>query len=865
MAFRLSNSRSSVAESPQLHYRDLSRRRGAVPGLWVHQGDLLRAYFDDHTETSDIALELPTGTGKTLPGLVLLDWVRLRRRARVVYACPTVQLAKQVAEVAHDEGVPAVLLTGSHKDWKTSDVTSYVSAEAVAIVTYSTIFNSSPKLEVADVLLFDDAHAGEQYISEQYSVTVRRNEDADKYLKLLDVLRPALDTLIIDRFSSDSLEHSVHEEVYMVFSLRQTDMIKRIDEILASLTSTERFKYLMIRSSLMSCHVFLTYKQVVIRPMIPPTADNRLFVDARQRIYLSATLGSGGELERAFGRASIERLVFPKDSPSPRSGRRFFVFPELTDGNSHELTKSIVADVGKALCLAPTTEQARTTADSLAQDDWDVFTSDDVANGIEPFRSATNAVCGLANRYDGIDLPGCDCRCVVLVGTPDQTNLQERFLSSRIRANVAIAERIRTRVVQGAGRCTRGPEDWAVVVVCGSELTRYFNKPETLDALDPELQAEVRFGLQNSGGGFGVQNSSGVSHSEVMDNLRTFRDQGNEWLSEAEPELRKLRNSAKKVQPSGTDILAAVVDKEVEACSLAAASDWLEASKTAQEIARVLGQGGEHTRGYRALWLYLAGLWLDQSAADTQDKTLHLTARSLIRDAKRAAKPGTWLRDIAPLPGLAKDTLNPTDTSAVSRIQSQLSRKVSKNKRNTVIEKMLEGLRSYEHTMYEPALNDLGRLLGADASKPGKNGRCDSVWCFDNHLWLVIEAKSEHSSNGSISQNDIRQVNNQLKLLAKDRQQSEVPETSAAILISPRNLVHPDGITIADDDVYLVNPKAILNLAQDVKEAWQNLLASSRGLTGDDLRERVEDVSRSYGILPSSVCDRLTQHQISKL
>lgn len=136
---------------------------------------------------------------------------------------------------------------------------------------------------------------------------------------------------------------------------------------------------------------------------------------------------------------------------------------------------------------------------------------------------------------------------------------------------------------------------------------------------------------------------------------------------------------------------------------------------------------------------------------------------------------------------------------------------------------------------------------------------------FDNHLWLALEAKSEHSSNCSISQNDIRQINNQLQLLTADRQQPEVPETSAAILIAPRNLVHPDGMTIADDDVYLVNPKAILNLAQDVKEAWQCLLASSRGLTGDDLRECVENAFTSYGILPSSVRDRLTQHQISKL
>ena len=51
-------------------------------------------------DTPDLALELPTGTGKTLPGLLIADWVRRVRSARVAYACPTVQLARQVSETA---------------------------------------------------------------------------------------------------------------------------------------------------------------------------------------------------------------------------------------------------------------------------------------------------------------------------------------------------------------------------------------------------------------------------------------------------------------------------------------------------------------------------------------------------------------------------------------------------------------------------------------------------------------------------------------------------------------------------------------------------------------------------------------------
>ena len=73
------------------------------------------------------------------------------------------------------------------------------------------------------------------------------------------------------------------------------------------------------------------------------------------------------------------------------------------------------------------------------------------------FSGQRRAILALAGRYDGIDLPDSACRLVVLDGLPDAAHLQETFLAARVRASSALEERIRTRVVQGAGRCTRGP------------------------------------------------------------------------------------------------------------------------------------------------------------------------------------------------------------------------------------------------------------------------------------------------------------------------------------------------------------------------------------------------------------------------
>jgi len=141
----------------------LPRTGDAVSSLWIHQGDVLRAYAEKHQDTADIALELPTGTGKTLPGLLIAEWVRRKAAGPVLYAAPTRQLARQVLATANNEGVPARLLVGSHLSWPVADQSDVEGGEAVAITTYSSIFNSSPKLPVPRLVVLDDALVGENH------------------------------------------------------------------------------------------------------------------------------------------------------------------------------------------------------------------------------------------------------------------------------------------------------------------------------------------------------------------------------------------------------------------------------------------------------------------------------------------------------------------------------------------------------------------------------------------------------------------------------------------------------------------------------------------------------------------------------
>jgi hypothetical protein len=842
--------------TPEALYRDLPRTPNAVPGLLAHQSDLLRTYAGEHLKTKDLALELPTGTGKTIPALVICEWWRRCRKSRVVYACPTDQLARQVAATAEQEGVPAVVLTGSSRDWPLADLTRYDAAEAIIITTYSTVFNSKPKLDPhPDLLVFDDAHNGEQYVAEQYCVKVNRTgddySDVVAFDRLLDVLSPGLSGLALQRLRNTDAGIGARENVQLVIPAQHDKMPEQLAEILSELPRPWCFRYKMISKVLASCLVYLTHACIQIRPVIPSTSDNRVFTDAKQRLYVSATLGDAGDLERSFGRPAIKRITLPE----PRSGRRFILFPDLMTGvDADALTHEVTRRAGKALVLAPDSATALAAARQIAQPGWPVLTKDHVKHGMGPFAEAEHAVCALASRYDGLDLPHDACRMVVIESVPDRDHLQERFLTGQVRAGAALNERVRTRVVQGLGRCTRAANDWALVVVRGADLTRYLLRQENQSALSPELQSEILFG---------VENSRGTTETDVLDNVQIFLDQHKtpDWREQAERNLTMLRATLDRFPPAGSEFLASGVAAEIEACALAAHGRWAKASSYAQQVAQNLSKGQEATRGYRAFWMLLAGIWAYRAAAEG-DTALTATAHQLVRQADLTS-PGTWVRSLPPLPDMPPSALPPQDDLAVAEVV-RLLLKLPPGKVETRMTAMKSGLGEVSHTTYEPALTELGLFLGAEATKPQGSGRSDSNWCWGNQMWFALEAKSEHTRpEGLVPHNDIRQVNDQLRILSTDRQHEGIPADSITVIISPRVAVDPTGASGAEEHSHLVRPDTIMMLARAVGSAWTELTAKKTGQNSAELTKLVIRVFAQYGLLPTQVRDRLTEYPIT--
>ena len=88
-------------------------------------------------------------------------------------------------------------------------------------------------------------------------------------------------------------------------------------------------------------------------------------------------------------------------------------------------------------------------------------------------------------------------------------------------ASKLYAERIRTRIIQAVGRCSRNPSDYSIVCVIGDTIQNDLTKQEKIKQFAPELRAEIQFGLENS--------MDYLNVNDVLDQAKDFLNRTAEW------------------------------------------------------------------------------------------------------------------------------------------------------------------------------------------------------------------------------------------------------------------------------------------------------------------------------------------------
>lgn len=841
--------------SPEDLFGSLPKSPTRAPVLWAHQADQLRTYFEVHKDHPDVSLELPTGSGKTLVGLLISEWRRRALSHRALFACPTQQLAEQVHASAQAQGLNTVLLIGSNTAWDAGDLNAYTRCQATAITTYSHIFNEYSKLSDAQSIVFDDAHAAEGYVAESWAVKIPKSIDA--YRQIFDAISDDLDPLLIERLTNDNASEASEPEVRMlplsVVAKNKTVLATVLKEAIDQ-DNELRWAVRRVAPHLSSCLFFVDHSQWYIRPMIPPTFGHAPFVEPAQRIYLSATIGGGGELERAFGRSKIEKIGVPEAWEKAGSGRRFFVFPSLAEAAQHpsdapeereSLTEQILDLADKRLILSQVTKTTEKIAADLNIPQEEIFRVSD--RQFKRFAESETGTLLAANRYDGMDLADDICRMMLMHGVPGTTHLQDRFFETKLRARSVLQERIRTRVVQGLGRCTRGPKDYSVVVIEDESLVRFLSRGENIESMPRELQAEIQFGLHTS---------ESVSQEVLLALTNSSLRQDSTWTKQAEPQIIEWRDELEVRPYAESSILASSARKEVRAWREAWAEQWESAGQLAMEVHAELN--GTELTPYRSLWAYLAHSWLALAALDGAETGAK--AQEYLDFAHNSSFGTTWLKEIQ-RNKTAVPSLDEWDETAVSAVHAFATSGTRSTRLQTQLTQMVTDLGQTNASQYERGLTALGGFLGMRAFKPVGDARADSAWLLPN-LWIALEAKSEQLLGGTIGPNYVRQTNSQLDMIANDEELENYPAGSISVIISPKKAVKPDAVPAANRNVYLVSPETILEIAKQTKQVWSAIRTFATDHADSGQRNEVAKALWDNRLLPGQVKERLTLEPI---
>ena len=741
-------------DTPLQMFQDIRPRKIAAP--YAHQAQILRDYAADGIQAPDVAIQGATGSGKTLVGLLVAEWRRRQLRERTVYLCPTRQLVHQITAFATDQmGLPAFAFVGSKQEYPAHAKGAWRTGECIAIATYSALFNLNPFFSQPNFILADDAHAADQYIGEFWTVRVRRDQEPNKELftELAVILRDLLPSDEAVRLMGTPQAISEHVWVQLVPAPLLWDHQDAISAVLdrAKENSDLAFRWSVIKGHLQSCQVYVCPYEITIRPIIAPTTSHPPFTSANQRLYMSATLGRGGELERLCGRRNIMRISSPDGWDGHGVGRRLFLFPSssLEETESREVLIKMVKKAGRALYMVPSDKRADEVRELFRGKlpDVKIFGARQIERSKLQFIDSKNAIALISNRYDGIDFPNEECQLLIVEGRPAGTNLQERFLADKLGARALYSERIRTRIIQAFGRCTRSADDYALVLAFGHQLLDELLMRDNVALMDVEFQAELRYGQE--------QSQDTMSH-EFLEMADEFFGQGAAWRH-AEEDIANLREELEEVTPQELEALTLSAPNEIRYVESMWKGDYSYALDAAQCVLGALA-GGDELKGYRAMWHYLSGC---AAALDAKERGAgEDKANDHFRLAKNLANV-RWLGRIQENARIEDDEeTSAEDLAVVENLEGilcelGLTHAVPFSKMVTGIQ---AGIRQNKAKNFEAAHVELGKFLGYTAENSNEKGAPDPWWKSGERFCIVFEDHSDGRPGNELPLEKARQA-----------------------------------------------------------------------------------------------------------
>jgi replicative superfamily II helicase len=716
---------------PCLIYEKLDRHASKGPLRKPVQETVLNQWFDSYRNNKDVILKLPTGEGKTIVGLLMLQSKLNDGQTPCLYLCPNNYLVDQVKSQATEFGVPFCEIEGDELP------ESFINGEKILITNSHMLFNGrstkfgigNKSIHVSSILL-DDAHSCIEVIKSSCRFNIKKNESG-AFEELFSLFSDSLKSQGAGTFADIT-----NEDYNAQLAIPYWDWLGKQDEVIQILSKYNQLKdngvwftWELLKDNLMNCLCVFSGKEIEISPYLLPIEKFGSFFSAKHRIFMSATMADDSFFIRDLG---LEKSVVeaPLTFDKKWSGEKMMLIPSLIDESLDR--EEIVNWFGSVqnsqfgiAVLTPSFGHSQIWKSCGST----IITKANLNQKISEFKNSKfERPIVMASRYDGTDLPDSMCRILILDSLPINETLTEKYIDECVPNSTYSKVKLAQTIEQGLGRAVRSEKDFCVILFLGKDLIKQVRYKDSREYFSTQTKKQIEIGLDLAK--FAKEDrGSGQDAKELLRSIINqclTRDEG--WKNYYSEQMNLISgNNSSNIK------VDEIMKFEKKAEDLFHMGKTIEAANTIQSM---LDQFGSQFSVEEKGW-YLQSIARYKYASDqVSGMSLQVEAHKLNR---ALFLPPTGYE-------VSKIALNAQDR--VLNIKRRISEFDKFEDLLVYVDDILGRLSfGVEADKFERALDELGILLGYKTERPDKCWKSgpDNLWALREGEYLFIECKNEVS------------------------------------------------------------------------------------------------------------------------
>jgi len=483
---------------------------GQIKSLWDIQVEVLDRYYSILKDSKRVAIELPTGSGKSIISLLILEMWR-KSGKRVAILTSSIALSDDMKRRCDDLGIPNVVITGRARAEaedksmeRIRNIRDYKRKNAIGVMNYWA-YMMAKDIALPDVLVIDDADSFEGLLINQYSVSIRKEEDSDIYNYLLKELTRYRIYQRLETFSSAPSS----EDIQLVYFPHAMEMASKVGKIISSRgrsgISDELFwSFERNKDALHTYLMFVSALEITFVPYIVTGSMHERIRNVFHVIYTSATLGTAERIHKTMG--SIDNIVIlaEKDITS-RVGtmgtRIIFALNDISttgkvDAKVLDSINRITNTFKKVLVICNSYFDATKVIEHLQREGHRVILYQGEADSTR-FAGEPEGALVTAGRRIGLDLPGEACQVGIVTRMPYILGPVDLLVKNILEDHQYSDEKVSHRLVQSFGRCNRNPGDCAIYYMLDNRLAYdIIGDEEVYQHFPRRMKAELDIGQE---------------------------------------------------------------------------------------------------------------------------------------------------------------------------------------------------------------------------------------------------------------------------------------------------------------------------------------------------------------------------------